>query len=491
MPRAGIKRRVPASPPTSPEAPDPVQTDYEPPQHLVDQTAEPPTATEVPAQPPEPGAHYFDTLGGRKTTTAERFFEHLPTFPRDRFERAIIYLYRLWPRINRKQTDPTAYNYIDKYPGPVTPDEIKQRWGEGKYQALMLNLDKRTDNQIAACTFTIEDPTCPPVLNVAELVLGVPINASYEEYLRSRNMHPSQSQPGNNAGADASATAALANIAQEALRSARQPQPAQTPKLDEVALQGYINLLSNAQKQPTGMDPTGLAALVTAIGSLTKPAAPAGPDPRDQLINTLLSSLIQNANRPPAPASSLTETLASVASIMELSKQLAPANSGAESVLNVLAGNAAPILGEVRGIVQGIAAMVRPRSAEQPGQEQPTNNPANRQVTQGENAVDQMQMALSVIEPVLIKQFREGAEGWMLAEWIENGWGADSYQRIANQGRDALISAMMTRPALRNLFEGLQPQLTAYVESFLQWPEQRAQLEQDGPAPASEEAPTA
>ncbi|MBK8200690.1 MAG: hypothetical protein IPK75_20325 [Acidobacteria bacterium] len=409
-----------------------------------------------------------------------------PRFPPDRFERACIYLYRIWPRINRKQADPTAYNYIDKYGVPFTPDEVKQRWGEGKYQALMLNLDKRTDNQIAGCVFTVDDPNCPPVLNLAELVLGAPANSSYEESLRNRNMHPSQSIPGQApAAADASASVALANLATEAIRQGNRQTPAAA--MEQTALNHYAAILQTAMTQNAkasgGLDFTGLAAIITAIIPLIRPATPVGPDPRDALINMLMDKLLNAPQHVAvAPAGSLTETLAAVKSIMEVSHTLNPNAGAPESISTILANNAAPILGEIRGVVQGIASMVGARNAaangqaSQPGQPQ-QQQPQQQQVEGAGQNMDLMQMALNTIEPVLIKQFREGNEGWALGEWIENGWGADSYNRIANIGKEQIIAALLARPNLRQLFDGLQPQMDAYVTSFLEWPKRKAEFE--------------
>lgn len=103
-----------------------------------------------------------------------------------------LYIYRLWPLIDRKLSDPDNPKYIEKLPAYQTAPDVlawlKKRWGSGKYQ-LRLNdpLAGRGSAQVAQARVEVVDPDFPPVVHHQE-VLEVKDNQSYIEGQKVRGL---------------------------------------------------------------------------------------------------------------------------------------------------------------------------------------------------------------------------------------------------------------------------------------------------------------
>jgi hypothetical protein len=85
------------------------------------------------------------------------------------------------PAINRNQVGIKDSN-IQIIPGPVDLDALLELHGSGSYH-LKFNDQNRKPAQRAKCTVTLEDPTRPPNLNPAELVIPAPAKSTNDAVL--------------------------------------------------------------------------------------------------------------------------------------------------------------------------------------------------------------------------------------------------------------------------------------------------------------------
>lgn len=117
----------------------------------------------------------------------EKFFPYWESlFPAYK-DRITVYVYRMWPVIDREKN--SKRKYIDKLAEPITRDDMPHRYGDGDY-AMHL-----TDGNREICRTAMHGRDgirnyAPPVIDVKDLVMDDPANASYIETLRSQGILP-------------------------------------------------------------------------------------------------------------------------------------------------------------------------------------------------------------------------------------------------------------------------------------------------------------
>jgi len=118
--------------------------------------------------------------------TPENFFRLCAHYPRR--EAASVYLYRLWPIIDRRLGG-QRYKNIDKFPvdeKPIDEERILALHGSGKYRLTFNDANRpRPLKQVAETALTLERADRPPVVVVQELILEHPDNRSYVQGLRA------------------------------------------------------------------------------------------------------------------------------------------------------------------------------------------------------------------------------------------------------------------------------------------------------------------
>jgi hypothetical protein len=84
----------------------------------------------------------------------------------------VSYVYRLAdPKIDRAQTG-HAENYLEKLAGEiVTADVVARAWGSGRFMLIYCDTARAQHQQVAKCTFSIDDPHLEPVVDPAEIVI--------------------------------------------------------------------------------------------------------------------------------------------------------------------------------------------------------------------------------------------------------------------------------------------------------------------------------
>lgn len=97
------------------------------------------------------------------------------------------YIYRRWPQIDLKLTDPKAPIYIEKHEGPITAEELLRTWGTGEYRLTWVDEGQpRGKTRICETVIEVHDPERPPViLDLGQLMVEAPANRSYVRALQA------------------------------------------------------------------------------------------------------------------------------------------------------------------------------------------------------------------------------------------------------------------------------------------------------------------
>lgn len=117
----------------------------------------------------------------------EKFFVYWASLFPEYKDRITVYVYRMWPVINREKN--SKKKYIDKLGEPITRDDMPHRYGDGDYAMFM------TDGNREICRMSMHGREgirnyAPPVIDLQDLVMDDPANASYIETLRSQGILP-------------------------------------------------------------------------------------------------------------------------------------------------------------------------------------------------------------------------------------------------------------------------------------------------------------
>jgi len=118
--------------------------------------------------------------------TPENFWRLCAEYPRR--EAASVYLYRLWPIIDRRLAG-MRYKNIDKWvvdDKPINEERILGLHGSGRYRITFNDANRpRPLKQVAETVVTIDRSDRPPVIPIEELVREHPDNRSYVQGLRA------------------------------------------------------------------------------------------------------------------------------------------------------------------------------------------------------------------------------------------------------------------------------------------------------------------
>ncbi len=375
----------------------------------------------------------FDFTRARQNLKPETFFEFLKAYPD--WEACAIYLYRLWPVIDRKLTGHSE-KYIDVFSEPITEMDILRKHGSGKY-LLHFNDSNRPGGlkQVAMCKLELNDPMYEPILDHNEVVEGIDANRSYIEGQIARGKWK------RNPPAEASAAAAVPESLTASLTSALQ-------RLAPAPLE---------QKEAPRPDPyeIGLRIAELAQRSAPKPSA----DPLDLALK-IVSLMKERKESDPL------ELYAKVADIIEARAARyagkAPATDWSALLLDF--AKALPAL------IQGFAAMKAASApAPSPGQQlAPASAPAV--VAQQASAVPASvppEMLLEQLKPFLLKAISAGQGGDEFAAGIVTFYGEDKYREIAGLGMEGIVDALKRQADIWSLLSPYESEVRSFVGDFL------------------------
>lgn len=177
---------------------------------------------------------------------SQDFFSSLQAFSASEWDRDLmLYLYRLEPRRPGTTKNPN----IRKYTTPVEVDEIKSKYGSGKYQFILNRRDpksKKGTKTLDTYVFEIEDPDFPPVVPGLDGWEKDPENARWAGWTKT-----TEGLKGSANGAT-TAEGTLIQMLREELARARASQPKDS--IEAVAISKAMDVLTTAYK--TGIENT-------------------------------------------------------------------------------------------------------------------------------------------------------------------------------------------------------------------------------------------
>lgn len=206
------------------------------------------------------------------------------------WDKLMIYVNRIYPRINRKMSDPDQYKYIDvitkealETSGGTVRKHLVQNHGGGKY-GLYINDTSRT-GMGRQCVFeafcTIPFDECEPKLNLEEVELHNKENAGYVSYLQNKGILDAQKRiikpntgignngiptPGSNS--DSGTIGAIGQLFTQFANTYKQLNPAQK---EDLGTKGINELFLERLKQE---DPNKQLTALTAMMGMLKDMIP-------------------------------------------------------------------------------------------------------------------------------------------------------------------------------------------------------------------------
>ena len=175
-----------------------------------------------------------------KTLPPDEFWRVTHTYPDRRA--TVYYLYRLWPKIDRKLAG-SETALLDKQL-EMDEDYIERVHGGGEYEVYFRDENRRGQGVKTSPAVCIDATKVFPVVNQAELVIGHPKNAGFIEQLKARGMWDRDKPKGANVS-DTAAAAAVQEIAGLA-RAAMERGPAPDESAMQQAMTGAVSILSDA-----------------------------------------------------------------------------------------------------------------------------------------------------------------------------------------------------------------------------------------------------
>lgn len=130
------------------------------------------------------------TISPSKKLKPDNFWKVANEYPQP--EAAAVYVYRLWPVIDRRAAG-HRYNYIAVWPvgEAITEERLVNEHGSGTYQLKLTDSNRPKQlREVASATVTIKDPERPPVVDPAEVVPDARENQSYIQGLRAAGAWP-------------------------------------------------------------------------------------------------------------------------------------------------------------------------------------------------------------------------------------------------------------------------------------------------------------
>ena len=175
-----------------------------------------------------------------KTLPPDEFWSVTHAYPDRRA--TVYYLYRLWPKIDRKLAG-SETALLDKQL-EIDADYIERVHGGGEYEIYFRDENRRGQGVKTSPAVCIDATKVFPVVNQAELVVGHPKNAGFIEQLKARGMWE-RDKPKGASVSDTAAAAAVQEIAGLA-RAAMNRAPAPDEVAMQEAMSGAVSILSDA-----------------------------------------------------------------------------------------------------------------------------------------------------------------------------------------------------------------------------------------------------
>jgi hypothetical protein len=383
-----------------------------------------------------------------------RFFERLAQFTEDEWRGLKLYVYRLWPVIDKKDSE----HFLSKLSQPCDEDFLLSTFGSGKYY---LRLNNSRGKTIASSTSNVYHQDHAPRVNPEEVVVSDPLNERYFKTWGKKEDPPKASaENGGN----------VLDFAKAAMQTAAQGNrgPALDPEvfnLFKEATKERDNLAKQlSEKQPVAtVDP--LAMLEKLLGTMerlrkgTEPVPQKPVDPLESLNQAMsLVERVQKINAP-APTSESSSVWASV--LAAAVPALAPALAQLVQGFMMRAPSAPASMAPPRQVVSSQAGSPAPGSQpEAAAIAVPEQSPA-------EVSPNSLGAVLQQIYPYLMTALSQGQSGSEFASGLVTFQGEALYRVIANMGTDAIIGTIKSDPGIGSMLAPHEKQVREFVDDFI------------------------
>lgn len=458
------------------------------------------------------------------------------------WDKLMIYINRLYPRINRKMGDPDAYKYIDvvtreaiETSGGTIRKHIVQNHGGGKYILYINDTSRTAQKQTvfeAFCTITFDE--ADPKLNLDEVELHNKENASYVAYLQNKGILDAQKRvikqgsAAGNSGGNTSGGSNISELGNLFTQIATTMQKLNPQQKDDLAGKGMTEIFLERLKQE---DPNkqfvGMAAMLAAMKDMfPKPDTSNSLSMKDviqmmnenhtkqiEMFKMMLDSQQKNSGKD--EDSDLDKLIKWKTALPELFGRRGGSGderekSTAEIVIDAVKEVGLPVLGIVSQMIQAKTGAV-PIIPVTPGQAQAHMDNMQRQQTQHNPAAiaaaapqppdnvipiqqaqpgEQEDKGLVLLQTYLlnfgnmiVNSLKNGQTGIDVGEYIKGlapMLGEDVYEVIKAQGKDKLLLAMKSIPAFWQQTGELygEKRMEQFVEEFMEF-EEILQREED------------
>lgn len=397
----------------------------------------------------EPVQQAFDFQKSFQKLKPDSFWPFIRDYPS--WEAAAVYLYRLWPVIDRKLAGHDD-KYIDVFTEPITEEDILRKHGNGKY-LLHFNDSNRPKGlaNMASTKVEIRDPTYEPVVPLEEIVEGADANKSYIEGLKARGKWKENPVPQSDNG---QATAELARTLNNVVERITE-RPA-------------------AAAEPPRQDPFDIALRITGLLQQNQPKPAA--DPYDTALKIV--QLMQPPAKPAREVDPL-EVYGKVADIIEArASRYAGGGSGGTDwgSLAMEFVKALPML--VQGFTMMRAAQsqaggvpVAPVAYPMPAAAPPLQ--AMPVELKGDpfmpHAVPDLSALFTELKPFLLKSMMQGQSGDEFASGLVTFYGEERYQQLAANGQDGLLNGLKGHAELWMMLAPYEEQVRTFIQEFLDY----------------------
>ena len=415
--------------------------------------------------------------------TEPELWSFLDSYPQK--DHISIYVYRLWPRIDRSLSGATVKN-IDAVP-TLDRDYLLKTHGNGKYQIIVVDSSMRGGKgaQVAKCRIDLNEAGYEPVLEYSELDLGHKENRSYVESLRRRGLLPVEGGKVNKT-TDGPAVEVLAGAVEKLtdriIDSKSAPAQSQSEQMTS-----FLELVEKIESRRPD--------LLTLLPQLREvfTAGSSGGGVNDKILEILIMRALEPPP-PPPPQKSLLEQLDELEEIQE---RLGRRRSGSNperppSWVPELFDAAAPILAPLAEVLAerlrpATVARQNPAPAALPTPEAaPPPAPEVVVVPKGDEMFGSPSRdRIAALIDKALAAFRAGWSGSAFAESIVTlePDGERIQRMLRTFGADTLLSFVRDVPGIEDV-TARPDELRQFVTEFLAW--EPGQDDEDEPEEAQE-----
>lgn len=440
---------------------------------------------------------------------------YLESLTKSDWEHCICYLYRLFPKIDRKRVNPNNSTNIDKISEPINKQQFVDRYGGGKYRLDINDIDiGKSGRNIARAYFELDWALYPPVINLEELRTEDDTNRAYVTKMVSEGkldgrtlepMTPGTKDNGELIGLTRELLNTVVRTNREQITALQNNKGNNSESIELIKLLFSEKDKANAilEERLKDMDPVKQMEMVTNMVTALKGGN--GND-SNQLMIEMFKMMNENnkanleaikamveglkSNRSEGSSNESKSSVEQIKELIEVSQLIGGGGrevkkSNTEVIIDGIKEIGTPILQTVTGFFLNKMSMPQnggmPAPINQPPIrhmngtpiQQPTHHEMPqqpRELTESDMNIQAQQM-INQFGQMIISRMDQGETGEVLADWLIEGFGLDSYAMIKNIGENKILEAAKSVPAFWNRTGVLygEDKVKEYIHDFCNW----------------------